>query len=67
MRTDAGTINAGAPESRFRGTNAFNTTGDLMATATTGITVATSISTEGSSGTNANLPPYFALAFIMKL
>lgn len=32
--------------------------------ATTGITVANS--TTGSSGTNANLPPYFALAFIMK-
>jgi hypothetical protein len=31
---------------------------------TTGITVANS--TEGSSGTNANLVPYFALAFIMK-
>lgn len=33
----------------------------------TGITVDTSISTEGSSGTNANLVPYYALAFIMKL
>jgi len=33
-------------------------------TATTGITVA--ISTEGSSGTNANLPPYYALCYIMK-
>ena len=33
-------------------------------TATTGITV--SNSTTGSSGTNANLPPYYALAFIMK-
>ena len=32
--------------------------------ATTGITV--SNSTEGSSGTNANLPPYFALCYIMK-
>ena len=32
----------------------------------TGITVATSISTEGSSATNANLPPYYALAYIMK-
>ena len=31
---------------------------------TTGITVANS--TEGSSGTNANLPPYYALAYIMK-
>ena len=34
--------------------------------ATTGITVATSISTTGSSGTDQNLPPYYALAFIMK-
>ena len=33
-------------------------------TKTTGITVANS--TEGSSGTNANLVPYYALAFIMK-
>jgi len=33
-------------------------------TATTGITVG--ISTTGSSGTNANLPPYYALAYIMK-
>jgi hypothetical protein len=33
----------------------------------TGITVATSISTEGSSATNANLPPYYALAYIMKV
>lgn len=32
--------------------------------ATTGISV--SISTEGSSATNANLPPYYALAFIMR-
>jgi len=31
---------------------------------TTGVTVANS--TEGSSGTNANLPPYYALAYIMK-
>jgi hypothetical protein len=35
-----------------------------MPNATTGITVANS--TEGSSGTNQNLPPYYALAFIMK-
>jgi hypothetical protein len=38
--------------------------GDKTTTSTTGITVANS--TEGSSGTNANLVPYFALAFIMK-
>jgi hypothetical protein len=36
-------------------------------TATTGITVATTNASTGSSGTNANLPPYYALAYIMKL
>jgi len=35
---------------------------------TTGITVATSttVDTAGTSGTNANLPPYYALAYVMK-
>jgi hypothetical protein len=35
---------------------------------TTGISVATSttVNSTGSSGTNANLPPYYALAYIMK-
>ena len=36
------------------------------ATNTTGISVSTSLSTAGSSATNANLPPYYALAYIMK-
>jgi hypothetical protein len=35
-------------------------------TKTTGITVATTNASSGSSGTNANLPPYYALAYIMK-
>ena len=43
-----------------------NTPGYATTSASTGITVATTISTEGSSGTNQNLPPYYALAFIMK-
>jgi hypothetical protein len=34
--------------------------------ATTNITVATTNQSTGSSGTNANLPPYYALAYIMK-
>jgi microcystin-dependent protein len=34
--------------------------------AVTGISVGTTIATAGTSGTNANLPPYYALAFIMK-
>jgi hypothetical protein len=33
---------------------------------TTGITVATTNASTGSSGTNANLPPYYALCFIMR-
>jgi microcystin-dependent protein len=32
----------------------------------TGITVATTNASAGTSGTNANLPPYYALAYIMK-
>jgi hypothetical protein len=53
--SDSGT---GSPP---RMTNSGTTTTN---TATTGITV--SNSTEGSSGTNANLVPYYALAYIMK-
>lgn len=34
--------------------------------ASTGISVTTTVNSAGSSGTNANLPPYFALAYIMK-
>jgi microcystin-dependent protein len=32
----------------------------------TGVTVATTVANAGSSATNANLPPYYALAYIMK-
>jgi microcystin-dependent protein len=49
--------------SGFQGS--FYANGDTFndtSTATTGIT----INSAGSSGTNANLPPYFALAYIMK-
>jgi hypothetical protein len=35
-------------------------------TATTGITVATTNASAGTSGTNANLPPYYALCYIQK-
>jgi hypothetical protein len=39
----------------------------VIGTATTGISVSTTVASTGSSGTNANLPPYYALAYIMKL
>lgn len=35
-------------------------------TSSTGVTVATTVASAGSSGTNANLPPYYALCYIMK-
>ena len=38
----------------------------LTSNASTGITVATTNASAGTSGTNANLPPYYALAFIQK-
>jgi hypothetical protein len=54
-----------------RGTTPVNAT---IFPVTTGITVDTSLSggsvivtATGSSGTNANMPPYYALAYIMKL
>jgi hypothetical protein len=54
--TEAAVPGGGAnPESSITGTTGSNTTG---------ITVG--ISTAGSSATNANLPPYYALAYIMK-
>ena len=53
----------GTPSSGFTGGYPLGWI-DGVNSATTGITV--SNSTTGSSGTNANLPPYYALAFIMK-
>ena len=51
--------------------NGFNqatpvTTSDPTGTSFTSISVATTNASTGSSGTDANLPPYYALAFIMK-
>jgi hypothetical protein len=48
------------------GSNASTSTAGTTSTANTGITVATTVNSTGSSATNANLPPYYALAYIMK-
>lgn len=49
------------------GPNAYVSTGfTTTQTAKTNLTVATTIANAGTSGTNANLPPYYALAYIMK-
>jgi len=53
----------GASDNFVFSTAGSNATGNTS-TSTTGISI--SLSTEGSSGTNQNLPPYYALAYIMK-
>ena len=58
-----GEVTGGVQTMRSNGpTNADDTTNS----ANTGITVATTVANFGTSGTNANLPPYFALCYIMK-
>jgi len=54
-------IGGGGANAAYRGTPGANTS-----SAVTGVTVATTNASTGSSGTNANLVPYFALAYIMK-
>ena len=64
MRSGTGGEGAEAHSlTRTSNTNDFNET---TASATTGITVATTVNSAGVSGTNANLPPYYALCYIMK-
>lgn len=60
--TRAGSPNGGSPYIAGAQSGPSNT--DNTGSNTTGITVG--ISTTGSSATNANLPPYYALAYIMK-
>jgi hypothetical protein len=59
----------GSGASGWTGTNTGNNYVTTSGTnsSTTGITASTSNTSTGSSGTNANLPPYYALAYIMKL
>ena len=60
-----GTVNGGSHVGFAE--NTLQTVTGKINSATTGITVATTNASTGSSGTNANLPPYYALAYIMKL
>jgi hypothetical protein len=72
--TDPGHVHGGIPvSSNDVGNNApsyregANQSGfTVTGSATTGITVATTNASAGTSGTNANLPPYYALCYIMK-
>lgn len=44
-----------------QGSDAINRSTQTTSTATTGITVATTVASAGTSGTNANLPPYITV------
>jgi len=61
--TAVGTVPTGGNINTGGGTNGGVVT---TSTATTGVTVATTVNSAGTSGTNANLPPYYALAYVMK-
>jgi microcystin-dependent protein len=69
--TDPGHVHTGVmgnnPAGGSNPTSA-NVTGETYTTnsAVTGISVGTTIATAGTSGTGQNLPPYYALAYIMK-
>lgn len=60
------TINTGNISDGLSGGGNYSGVGSGTGTSTTGITVATTNASTGVSGTNANLPPYYALAYIMK-
>ena len=70
--TDAGHVHAVQYSESTTGTGFHGESGDTSTgtfntnSATTGITVATTNASTGDSGTNANLPPYYALCYIMK-
>jgi len=49
------------------GPNSQNNLDSVSGSNTTGITVATTNQSTGTSGTGANIPPYYALAYIYKL
>jgi microcystin-dependent protein len=63
------TTKAGDGPTRIHGPEGTQSSNDTLNTdsKTTGITVGTTVASAGSSATNANLPPYYALAYIMKL
>jgi len=67
--TDSGhthTQNLGSGSSQPGLTTSQSPVGGQSTTATGFAVITTTIASTGSSGTNANLPPYYALAYIMK-
>ena len=70
LASDTGLVPFGVTSEGYSGVagaSYFYTSATYTSVSQTGVTASTSISTEGSSATNANLPPYYALAYIMKV
>jgi microcystin-dependent protein len=65
VRTRLGSNGSAVANTGSDGGGPFDIAGAALTT-TTGITVATTNSTEGASATNANLPPYVAVGYIIK-
>jgi len=59
-------VSGGGPDKVYPGAAGGNLNIASTNSAVTGISVNTTIATAGVSGTGANLPPYYALAYIMK-
>jgi hypothetical protein len=59
-------LSAGSGGFPVTGSDSGTTYSNIIQSKVTDITVATTNASAGSSGTNANLPPYYALAYIMK-
>lgn len=59
-------VTAGGPAALEDGNVVNSTATGAINSATTGITVATTINSAGVSGTDANLPPYLGIYFIIK-
>lgn len=70
--TDPGHVHSDIGSSQVWGStsgpdsNQSNSGSHNTSSATTGITVATTVASSGSDGSNANMPPYYALCYIMK-
>lgn len=56
-----------AASNDFTNSIAYNFNGSTRTSDSGSANITTSVASAGSSGTNANLPPYYALAYIMKL
>ena len=63
----ANAINRNEPERFLNNSNISNATVTITISGNTGNPSDKGTDTQGSSGTNKNLPPYYAIAYIMRI